>query len=83
MRVISESCRRIEIEGANGEMVAAVEKIRVIEYETFDALAMYCVDTLEQLVESVATNSESTIEVKPLIGKLKALAKGEVAPAPR
>ena len=48
MRVISESCRRIEIEGANGEMVAVVEKIRVIEYETFDALAMYCVDTLEQ-----------------------------------
>ena len=48
MRVISESCRRIEIEGANGEMVAAVEKIRVIEYETFDALGMYCVDTLEQ-----------------------------------
>ena len=36
-----------------------------------------CVDTLEQLVESVATNSESSIDSKPLIGKLKALAKGE------
>lgn len=37
-----------------------------------------CVDTLEQLVESVATNNESTIDSKPLIAKLKALAKGEV-----
>jgi len=36
-----------------------------------------CVDTLEQLVESVATNSENSIDCKPLIGKLKALAKGE------
>lgn len=36
-----------------------------------------CVDTLEQLVESVATNSESSIDSKPLIVKLKALAKGE------
>ena len=36
-----------------------------------------CVDTLEQLVESVATNSESLIDSTPLIGKLKALAKGE------
>jgi two-component system chemotaxis sensor kinase CheA len=36
-----------------------------------------CVDTLEQLVESVATNSESSIDSKPLISKLKALAKGE------
>ncbi len=36
-----------------------------------------CVDTLEQLVESVATNSESSIDSKPLIAKLKALAKGE------
>jgi two-component system chemotaxis sensor kinase CheA len=36
-----------------------------------------CVDTLEQLVESVATNSESSIDSKPLIIKLKALAKGE------
>jgi len=37
-----------------------------------------CVDTLEQLVESVATNSESSIDSKPLISKLKALAKGEL-----
>jgi len=41
-----------------------------------------CVDTLEQLVESVATNSESTIEVEPLVVKLKALAKGEAIPVP-
>ncbi|MDF2635331.1 MAG: putative CheA signal transduction histidine kinase, partial [Pelosinus sp.] len=41
-----------------------------------------CVDTLEQLVESVATNSENSIDSKPLIMKLKALAKGEtVVPA--
>lgn len=37
-----------------------------------------CVDTLEQLVESVATDSESSIDSKPLIVKLKALAKGEL-----
>ena len=36
-----------------------------------------CVDTLEQLVESVATSSESSIDCKPLISKLKALAKGD------
>jgi two-component system chemotaxis sensor kinase CheA len=41
-----------------------------------------CVDTLEQLVESVATNSESSIDSKPLIVKLKALAKGETVLAP-
>lgn len=41
-----------------------------------------CVDTLEQLVESVAANSESTIDSKPLISKLKALAKGEPIEAP-
>jgi len=41
-----------------------------------------CVDTLEQLVESVATNNESSIDSKPLIVRLKALAKGEsVLPA--
>ncbi len=36
-----------------------------------------CVDTLEQLVESVASNSDTTIEIKPLISKLIAIAKGE------
>ena len=41
-----------------------------------------CVDTLEQLVESVATNSESAIDCKPLISKLKSLAKGETILAP-
>ncbi|SFL72488.1 chemotaxis protein CheA [Pelosinus propionicus] len=42
-----------------------------------------CVDTLEQLVESVASNNESSIDSKPLITKLKALAKGEsILPTP-
>lgn len=41
-----------------------------------------CVDTLEQLVESVAANSESSIDSKPLIAKLKALAKGESVETP-
>ena len=41
-----------------------------------------CVDTLEQLVESVSTNSEKSIDCKPLIAKLKALAKGEAVSAP-
>lgn len=36
-----------------------------------------CVDTLEQLVENVASNSDSVIEIKPLISKLTAIAKGE------
>jgi len=39
-----------------------------------------CVDTLEQLVESVATGNESSIDNKPLIARLKALGKGEVVP---
>ena len=34
-----------------------------------------CVDTLEQLVENVASNSENVIDIVPLIGKLKSLAK--------
>jgi two-component system chemotaxis sensor kinase CheA len=38
-----------------------------------------CVDTLEQLVENVASNSDTTIDIKPLISKLTAIAKGEVA----
>ncbi|VBB08073.1 Hypothetical protein LUCI_3338 [Lucifera butyrica] len=36
-----------------------------------------CVDTLEQLVESVANNSGADIEIKPLLTKLSVLAKGE------
>jgi len=36
-----------------------------------------CVDTLEQLVESVATGSEATVDIKPLLDRLAALAKGE------
>ena len=36
-----------------------------------------CVDTLEQLVENVSSNSDTTIEIKPLISKLTAIAKGE------
>lgn len=49
MKIISESCRRIEIADTNGDMVAAVEKIRVIEYETFDEERnLPYVDILEQ-----------------------------------
>ncbi|WP_371371242.1 chemotaxis protein CheW [Sporomusa aerivorans] len=40
-----------------------------------------CVDTLEQLVENVASNSDTTIEIKPLISKLTAIAKGEFVPS--
>ncbi|SDD45631.1 chemotaxis protein CheA [Sporomusa acidovorans] len=40
-----------------------------------------CVDTLEQLVENVASNSDVTIDIKPLISKLSAIAKGEPSPA--
>ncbi|HWR39014.1 MAG TPA: chemotaxis protein CheA [Patescibacteria group bacterium] len=36
-----------------------------------------CVDTLEQLVESVANNTGENLDVKPLVAKLKALGKGE------
>lgn len=36
-----------------------------------------CVDTLEQLIENVAANSDLTIDIKPLIANLTALAKGE------
>ena len=36
-----------------------------------------CVDTLEQLVENVASNSDKPIEIKPLIAKLAAIAKGD------
>lgn len=42
-----------------------------------------CVDTLEQLVESVASNSNVTIEIKPLISKLSAIAKGEYSSTPK
>jgi two-component system chemotaxis sensor kinase CheA len=40
-----------------------------------------CVDTLEQLVESVATNTEVAIDVGPLVTKLREVAKPGVAPA--
>jgi two-component system chemotaxis sensor kinase CheA len=40
-----------------------------------------CVDTLEQLVESVATNTEVTIDVGPLITQLRELAKPGTASA--
>lgn len=36
-----------------------------------------CIDTLEQLVENVAANSDETIDIKPLISKLTAIASGE------
>lgn len=41
-----------------------------------------CIDTLEQLVENVAANSDETVEIKPLITKLTAIAKGEFSSAP-
>ncbi|MCE5284766.1 MAG: chemotaxis protein CheA [Pelosinus sp.] len=36
-----------------------------------------CVDTLEQLIESIGNNEENTVDTAPLIERLKALAKGE------
>ncbi|WP_425060877.1 Chemotaxis protein CheA [Sporomusa carbonis] len=39
-----------------------------------------CVDTLEQLVENVASNSDAVVDIKPLVAKLAALAKGEPVP---
>lgn len=36
-----------------------------------------CVDTLEQLIENVANNEDRVIDIKPLLGKLSLLAKGE------
>lgn len=36
-----------------------------------------CVDTLEQLVEKVSSGSDTQIDIKPLLNKLTALAKGE------
>lgn len=41
-----------------------------------------CIDTLEQLVENVASNSDATIEIKPLVTKLTAIARGEFSPSP-
>jgi two-component system chemotaxis sensor kinase CheA len=40
-----------------------------------------CVDTLEQLIESVAAGEEATIDIKPLQNKLNSLAKGELPAA--
>ncbi|MDR7865478.1 MAG: chemotaxis protein CheA [Sporomusaceae bacterium] len=44
-----------------------------------------CLDTLEQSVESIASNSEATVDIKPLVAKLIKLAAGkdqeEAAPA--
>lgn len=42
-----------------------------------------CVDTLEQLVENVASNSDKPIEIKTLIAKLTAIAKGDFSAAPK
>ncbi|HWR43145.1 chemotaxis protein CheA [Sporomusa sp.] len=42
-----------------------------------------CVDTLEQLVENVASNSDNPIEIKPLISKLTAIARGDFSAAPK
>jgi two-component system chemotaxis sensor kinase CheA len=40
-----------------------------------------CVDTLEQLIESIGNNEENTVDTASLIDRLKSLAKGE-APKP-
>jgi len=41
-----------------------------------------CIDTLEQLVEKVASNSDTEIDIKALLSKITALAKGEAAASP-
>ena len=41
-----------------------------------------CIDTLEQLVEKVASNSDTEIDIKALLNKITALAKGEAAASP-
>lgn len=41
-----------------------------------------CVDTLEQLTENVANNNDVSIDVKPLLTRLNALAKGETVTPP-
>ncbi|EAX48643.1 CheA signal transduction histidine kinases [Thermosinus carboxydivorans Nor1] len=45
--------------------------------EIIDAL-FKCVDTLEQSVEQVAANGETSLDIKPLVTTLTALAKGEM-----
>ncbi|BBB93163.1 MAG TPA: chemotaxis protein CheA [Methylomusa anaerophila] len=40
-----------------------------------------CVDTLEQLIEAVATNGDTSFDIKPLVARLHAIAKGENQPA--
>jgi two-component system chemotaxis sensor kinase CheA len=41
-----------------------------------------CVDTLEQLIESIGNNEENSVDTAPLITRLKCLAKGEAPSAP-
>ncbi|WP_312517777.1 chemotaxis protein CheA [Anaerospora sp.] len=41
-----------------------------------------CIDTLEQLVEKVASNSDTEIDIKALLSKITALAKGDAAASP-
>jgi len=36
-----------------------------------------CVDALEQMIESIATNTEKDIDIAPLVDKLAAISKGE------
>lgn len=42
-----------------------------------------CVDTLEQMIEGVASETELDIDVNPLVKKLSAIAKGEAAEKPQ
>ncbi|MDF2572178.1 MAG: cheA, partial [Sporomusa sp.] len=64
------------------EMENVLDLLRKGTLQANDAITdtlFKCVDTLEQLVESVASNSDNTIDIKPLIAKLIAIAKGEFA----
>lgn len=36
-----------------------------------------CIDTLEQLVEAIASGNDSSVDIKPLVSKLSKMAKGE------
>lgn len=51
-----------------GELIANAEIINTV---------FKCVDTLEQLVENVASGNQTPLDVRPLQEKLKLLAKGE------
>ena len=51
----------------------------VANHDIIDIL-FQCVDTLEQLVEGVANETEVEIDIKPLVNQLNALSTGDSAP---